>query len=204
MIQKFGATTDDTVMLFKDDLQSMISDLRSHPSVVMWTIFNEGDCVKDPLFDPAALVEWVNQLDATRLVDTNSGGPANALFVGDTNDLHSYPYPTKVFDNHPYQMNSFGEYGGIGAFVDGKAWVTGACHTYLKVDTPDDEAAVFLNMSQTLVQRKRNDGVSIAVYTQITDVELECDGFLNYDRTNKFSPATTAQIAAANKALIGA
>ena len=109
MIQKFGQTTDDTVMFFKDDLQAMISDLRSHPSIAMWTIFNEGDCVKDPLFDPAALVDWVSQLDPTRLVDTNSGGPANGLFLGDVDDLHSYPYPVKLFTDHPYQLNSFGE-----------------------------------------------------------------------------------------------
>lgn len=40
------------------------------------------------------------------------------------------------------------------------------------------------------------------MYTQITDVELECDGFLNYDRTNKFNDADTSNIAASNEALI--
>lgn len=38
--------------------------------------------------------------------------------------------------------------------------------------------------------------------TQITDVELECDGFLNYDRSNKFSLDDIAAIKAANAALI--
>lgn len=38
--------------------------------------------------------------------------------------------------------------------------------------------------------------------SQITDVENECDGFLNMDRTNKFTPAQQASIAAANAALI--
>ena len=40
--------------------------------------------------------------------------------------------------------------------------------------------------------------------TQTTDVELECDGFLNYDRSNKFSDSDTAAIKAANQALIRA
>ena len=44
--------------------------------------------------------------------------------------------------------------------------------------------------------------VRASVYTQITDVELECDGFLNYDRSNKFDAADTARIKAANQALI--
>ena len=47
----------------------------------------------------------------------------------------------------------------------------------------------------------KND-VSCAIYTQITDVELECDGFLNYDRTNKFSDEDVKAIAAANQQLI--
>jgi len=37
---------------------------------------------------------------------------------------------------------------------------------------------------------------------EITDVELECDGFLNYDRSSKFDAPTTRAIAEANRALI--
>lgn len=44
-------------------------------------------------FDAAKVVEWVSSKDPTRLVDTNSGGPANALKVGDVNDIHDYPWP---------------------------------------------------------------------------------------------------------------
>ena len=46
--------------------------------------------------------------------------------------------------------------------------------------------------------------VSVSIYTQITDVENECDGFLNMDRTNKFNADQMAQIFAANQALINA
>ena len=58
----------------------------------------------------------------------------------DVSDGHNYPYPHPQGGNanpsHPrYGMQ--GEYGGIGAFVKGKEWVPGQCHTYLKVPTPD-------------------------------------------------------------------
>ena len=36
------------------------------------------------------------------------------------------------------------------------------------------------------------------------DVELECDGYLNYDRTPKWDAKTRKQIALANQALINA
>jgi len=71
--------------------------------------------------------------------------------------------------------NMQGEFGGIGAFVSGKEWVASRCHTYLPVATPGDEADVYVNMTRTLIEHKAL-GLSVSVYTQITDVELECDG----------------------------
>ena len=95
-----------------------------------------------------------------------------------------------------------GEFGGIGAFVGGKEWVPGQCHTYLEARDPAEEADDFVRMVGALVESKVD--VSVSVYTQITDVELECDGFLNYDRTSKFNASATDAIAAANRALIEA
>lgn len=92
------------------------------------------------------------------------------------------------------------EFGGIGAFVAGKEWVPSKCHTYLKVDTPQEEADRYTSMVTKMIAQR--DHLSASVYTQITDVELECDGFLNYDRTNKFTEAQTKAIAAANQKLI--
>ena len=93
-----------------------------------------------------------------------------------------------------------GEFGGIGAFVSGKEWKPKSCHTYLHVDTPKEEADAYIKMAATIATRV--DYISASVYTQTTDVELECDGFLNYDRTTKFSSADTARIKAANQAII--
>ena len=95
-----------------------------------------------------------------------------------------------------------GEFGGIGAFVAGKEWLPHGCHTYLKVDTPSDEANAYIKMAATLESRVST--ISASVYTQTTDVENECDGYLNMDRSNKFSTADTARIKAANQALIHA
>ena len=57
-------------------------------------------------------------------------------------------------------------------------------------------------MAQTIAKQVDGKTNSASVYTQITDVELECDGFLNFDRTNKFSDADTAAIRSANQSLI--
>ena len=59
-----------------------------------------------------------------------------------------------------------------------------------------------MKMAETLASRAGH--VSASVYTQTTDVELECDGFLNYDRSSKFDAADTARIRSANQALVAA
>ena len=40
-------------------------------------------------FNASDVVAWTKKYDPTRLVDTNSGGAANNLHVGDVNDIHS-------------------------------------------------------------------------------------------------------------------
>eukprot|EP01121_Diplochlamys_sp_Union-15-3_P017716 TRINITY_DN6295_c0_g1_i1.p1 TRINITY_DN6295_c0_g1~~TRINITY_DN6295_c0_g1_i1.p1 ORF type:complete len:699 (-),score=142.08 TRINITY_DN6295_c0_g1_i1:105-1982(-) len=197
MIQKYGGATAATVQPFIQDLRAMISGRYNHPCIIQWDVFNEGDCVSS--FNATSVVELVQSLDPSRFVDTNSGGPANNLHIADVNDIHSYPWP-----GHPIpsktQFAMIGEFGGIGAFIDGHMWVPNQCETYLHVNTPQDEADTYVKMASMILQTK--DDISVSIYTQITDVERECDGFLNYDRTNKFTDEQTKQIANANYELI--
>mmetsp|Transcript_22705 Transcript_22705/g.64653 ORF Transcript_22705/g.64653 Transcript_22705/m.64653 type:complete len:659 (-) Transcript_22705:221-2197(-) len=204
MVQKYGRASKATVPLFVSDAAAMVHGRRNHPSILQWTAFNEGDCWEvfdTPPHDVAGVVALFKRLDPTRLVDTDSGGRANDRHIADVNDIHSYPFP---HDARPSgtQYAMVGEFGGIGAFVRGKEWKPQACHTYLKVGTPQQGAAAYVKMAATL--RSRVDHVSASVYTQTTDVELECDGFLNYDRTSKFSDEDTAAIRKANQAIIAA
>lgn len=204
MPQKYGGASNGTIPLFVEDMKSMISGRGNHPCIIQWTTFNEGDCVgvfKTPPNDVKSITDLAKRLDSTRLVDTNSGGPANNLHIADVNDIHSYPSPG---DPRPSasQYAMVGEFGGIGAFIEGKEWVPGRCHTYLKAASGSDEATKYIEMAASL--KARADHISASVYTQTTDVELECDGFLNYDRSNKFSVAETKAVHDANQALVGA
>jgi len=188
-----------TVDAFENDLRAMIANVKNHPSIVQWTAFNEDDCWEE--FDVEATVNMIKSLDPYRPVDTDSGGGANNLYYGDVNDIHTYPYPGDPLPSST-QYAMIGEYGGVGAFVPGHEWVPGGCYAYLEVSTPDDEANTYISMVKTIQAEKMD--VSACVYTQITDVEEECDGFFNYDRTNKFSQNDTSRIATANQNLINA
>jgi len=202
MVQKYGGASAETIPHFVRDFALMVKGRRNHPSIVQFTTFNEADCWRvfnTPPYDVAGIVNLSRKLDPSRLVDTDSGGGANDLHIGDVNDIHSYPYPG---DPKPSasQYAMIGEFGGIGAFTVGKEWKPKSCHTYLHVESASDEATKYIEMAHTIASR--SDHISASVYTQTTDVELECDGFLNYDRSNKFSEADTEAIRKANQAII--
>jgi len=207
MPQKYGHASPALIPFFRQDLKAMIQGRGNHPSIVQFETFNEGDCVrvfnKKPN-DVAAIVDLATALTQPyggHLIDTNSGGPANNLKLGQVNDIHSYPYPGDPKpDDTRYSM--VGEFGGIGAFIQGKEWKPKSCHTYKQVDTPAEEASTYVGMAKTL--ESKVDHISASVYTQTTDLELECDGFLNYDRSSKFSDEGTKSIHDANQAIIAA
>jgi hypothetical protein len=94
-----------------------------------------------------------------------------------------------------------GEFGGIGAFIPGREWAPGGCFAYLPNPDARNESATYVEMAAVLLAQKRV--VSVSVFTQITDVENECDGFYTMDRVTKFTADETAAIVAANQQLIG-
>jgi len=196
-VQKYGGASHETIEPFLHDAKAAIQGRYNHPCIIQWDVFNEFDCVG--VFNATAVVQMVQKMDPSRLVDTNSGGPANDLHIADVNDVHTYPWPS---DPKPsatqYAMQ--GEFGGIGAFIAGHEWIPKKCEAYLVASTPQEEADLYVQMAEKLYQNKGD--VSVTIYTQITDVERECDGFLNYDRTDKFNSAQLAAIAAANHKLI--
>ena len=160
----------------------------------VWIAFNRTGA----LYSVADVVAMARSADPTRLIDADSGGHANAMGLGDVNDVHRYPAPVAPPQNWR-QYGMVGEFGGVGAFTRGREWVPGGCFAYLYSRSSADMAAAYIAMTQTLLASLGN--VSAAVYTQTSDVETECDGFLNYDRTHKLTPQDTARIAAANRAL---
>jgi len=197
MIQKYGGANASTVAPFIQDLKAMISGRYNHPSIIQWEVYNEDDCWG--VFNVPQVVDMVMALDPSRLVDTDSGGGANNLYIADVDDIHTYPWPGDPLPSAS-QYAMVGEYGGIGAYVQGHEWQPGQCGTYLPVATPQDEANTYVNMSQVIYSNQ--DDISVCIYTQISDVERECDGFLNYDRTNKFNTMQTQEIYEANQKLI--
>ena len=146
----------------------------SSPSVVAWVPFNEAW----GQFDTERIVNWTMEYDPSRLVNPASGG--NHYLTGDILDTHHYPNPRlTLLDTN--RATVLGEYGGIGFVMKGHLWEPDRNWGYIRLNSPKevtDEYEKYAEMLYKLIGR----GFSAGVYTQTTDVEMEVNGLMTYDR----------------------
>ena len=178
---------------WRKEWQAEMDYLYSNPCVVVWVPFNEGW----GQFKTVEIAAWTKQHDPTRLVNAASGGnffPG----AGDILDLHNYPQPALyLYDTK--SVNVLGEYGGIGLAVEGHLWAPDRNWGYIKFTSPaevTDEYVKYAKQLQEMVVR----GFSSAVYTQTTDVEIEVNGLMTYDR--KVDKVDIPRIQAINQQII--
>src|SRR5882672_6759923 len=157
---------------FETELVRLVQNHWNHPSIIMWVVFNEAQ----GQHDTAALVQEVKTLDPSRLVNQASGG--DYFGAGDILDQHSYPNPG--CPSSLTQAVVCGEFGGVGLGITNHTWASG--WGYVAATNGDDLAAKFEDFSLQLSGFVQNQGLSAAVYTEITDVETELNGLLTYDR----------------------
>ena len=160
---------------FERELDRMIEHLHNHPSIVMWVVFNEGW----GQYDTQRLTAHVKQRDPSRLVSNASGW--TDMDVGDIIDMHKYPGPgsPKVEASRAAVL---GEFGGLGLVVEGHTW-TKQNWSYQGTAGRDQLTYSYVELLRQVWDLKHSDGLSAAVYTQITDVETETNGLLTYDRS---------------------
>ncbi|MBV9470263.1 MAG: hypothetical protein JO316_04745 [Abitibacteriaceae bacterium] len=166
---------------FETQLQNVIQTHWNSPSIIMWDIYNEGQ----GQYDTPRLVSMAKTLDPSRLVNEASGGGYTG--AGDVADIHSYPPPACPRPSAT-QALACGEYGGIGFFVKGHTW-TDAGGGYVTLNDKKDVEDLYGEFANQLKSFRDKQGMSAAVYTQITDVENELNGLMTYDRVFKVDPA---------------
>ena len=153
----------------------IIGQLYNHPCIVVWVPFNEAW----GQFDTPRAVAFTKEKDPTRLVNSASGG--NSFPVGDIFDSHNYPTPEMKFWSEGAQIDVLGEYGGIGWPVEGHLWQADKNWGYVKYSSSEEVLAEYRKFADILKQTVAK-GISGAVYTQTTDVEIEVNGLMTYDR----------------------
>ena len=193
--------------------KGMMDLLQAIPSIVMWNPYNEG-WTQPGEFLTHAMLDFTRNYDPTRLVNGPSGcwdwegghllpkgwnwtdrvetkhKPAGVCEAADTVDLHLYRGP-KMFAVNDRRITFLGEFGGLGHPVEGHTWNGAKGWGYGGVsDTATREG---LEKAYLGLMAKLGDlaewGLAGSVYTQTTDVEIELNGLLTYDRkVLKYNP----------------
>ncbi|MEM9480704.1 MAG: sugar-binding domain-containing protein [Verrucomicrobiota bacterium] len=187
---KFRQTVDEAASEnWIREFNEMITDFHNHPSIVKWVVFNEAWGQHDTV----AKTAWAEETDPSRVILSASGWTDHG--VGDVLDVHNY----KFYISGPAEDgfgNSralvFGELGGQNFLLPGKKWYedqkqpvgpsverAGGRMNYNSLEDMEFKYPFYVGALRHFVAR---DGYQGFVYTQITDVEHECNGWLTYDR----------------------
>lgn len=159
---------------FKTELVRMVQQCWNHPSIIMWVVFNESQ----GQHDTEALVSEVKALDPSRLVNNASGDTDKQC--GDVIDKHSYPGPESPKPEKD-RAAVLGEFGGLGLPIEGHTW-SQKTWGYKDTKNMQDLTLGYEKLLEKSWLLNAESGLSAVIYTQLTDVESECNGLMTYDR----------------------
>jgi hypothetical protein len=170
--------------IYRTEWNAIIDNLYNFPCIVSWVPFNEAW----GQFKTVEITTWTMQKDPSRLINSASGG--NFHEVGHILDLHNYPGPVmakpEVFGSK--QALVLGEYGGLGLPLEGHTWLNKDNWGYRTFANADTLFSTFKSYQRQMVPFIIR-GLSAAIYTQTTDVEIETNGLMTYDRKVMKIPA---------------
>ena len=156
---------------FMDQAKETIRHLKSHPSIIGYTIYNEGwgQQVASKAYDE------LKKLDEDRLFDSTSG-----WFFDDHSDFDSYHiyFRNKVLQGKK-RLLLLSECGGFIRQIGEsrkKAW------GYGKADSEEELSDKIVEMHNKMVVPSMENGLVGVIMTQISDVEGEVNGLYTYDR----------------------
>ncbi len=175
---------------FLREAEAAVNQLKNHPCICYWTIFNEAW----GQFDSDNVYDWFRKLDDTRFIDSTSGWFRQEKSDVDSRHVYFRKVKLRGDGRKPLVLS---EFGGKTWKVDGhvfnpdKSYGYGGCQTREELN----EALVKLYMEEVLPCIK--NGLCAAVYTQTSDVEDEINGLLTYDRkVEKIDPEKMQKVAA--------
>ena len=175
---------------FLQCMEATVNQLKNHPSICYWTIFNEAW----GQFDSDSVYEQFKKLDDTRFIDSTSGWFRQKKSDVDSRHVYFRKVNLKAGEK-PLVLSEFGgkTYKAEGhVFNPDKSYGYGGCETLEALN----DALVKLYTEEIIPNAKK--GLCAAIYTQVSDVEDEINGLVTYDRkVEKVDPAKMLPIAEA-------
>ena len=173
-------------------MEATVTRLYNHPSVCLYTVFNEGwgqFCSTD-------MYHRLRALDPTRFVDSASG-----WFMGGESDVVSrHIYFKRVKISPAEKPVILSEFGGYSYRPSGHVENPVRTYGYGRMQTREAFVSALRRLYLEQVVPAVRQGLCAAVYTQLSDVEDETNGLVTYDRkVRKVTPEEMTDIAEALK-----
>jgi hypothetical protein len=160
---------------FRTELQQMIQSRRHHPSIMAWTIFNEGA----GQHSVPEYIDMVRRLDSTRLINGTSGWIDSGL--GDFNVSHRFPGPEMpAMDKNRAAV--IGLFGGLTLVPEPEDLWSENTWAHQHVADSGNLVQRYTQMHEELRTLIRTQGLAGAFFHQLVDVESECNGLTTYNR----------------------
>ena len=160
--------------VFKEEMLGMARHLYSYPSVVYYTVFNEGW----GQFCADEMYETLKSEDSTRIIDSTSGWFQRKKSDVVSHHVYFKKLKVKIDAERPTVIS---EFGGYSYRVSGHLFGD-KNYGYKTFDTKENFENAVVSLYENEVKPLVDLGVSALVYTQLSDIEDETNGFLTYDR----------------------
>ena len=182
--------------MFQKCAEAMVKQLKNHPSICLWTIFNEAW----GQFDSDNVYEWFRTLDDTRFIDSTSGWFRREKSDVDSRHVYFRKVKLKGDGKKPLILS---EFGGKTCKVEGHVFNPDKIYGYGGYQTLAELNDAVEKLYREEVLPCIEKGLCAAIYTQLSDVEDEINGLLTYDReVCKLRPETMLSVAEALQAAL--
>ena len=160
---------------FERDARATVDLLYNHPSVIYYTIFNEGW----GQYDADRIYTELKNYDSTRVCDATSGWFAEQKSDVVSEHIYFKKINLKESSERPLVLS---EFGGYSCKIEGHSFNLDKTYGYKFFNTTDAFGTALERLYRDEVIPMTERGLCATVLTQVSDVEDETNGLLTYDR----------------------
>ncbi len=173
--KRFGRQDEKGRRQYLTELREMINALYNCPCIAMWVPFNEGW----GQFDAKKVCSLILKMDQSRTIDHASGWHDQKF--GEIKSWHVY------FKKYRFAPDGYNRAVVLSEFGGYKHRVEGHCFSkkdfgYKSFDSVNSYTFALRDLYKGQIAPAYEEGLSAAVYTQLSDVEDELNGLVTYDR----------------------
>ena len=168
-------TTKKRKDIFETTAKETLELLHNHPSVVYYTIFNEGW----GQYEADRIYRELKAVDRSRIYDSTSGWFKEK--ESDVESLHIYFKPVKLKSSFEKPV-VLSEFGGYSYKITGHSFNLDKTYGYKMFEDKDSFERALISLYEDEIIPAIDNGLCASVLTQLSDVEDETNGLYTYDR----------------------